>query len=160
MEAVSKRGFLRAAVALLSVPLLVLAAWLVRDVTSSMSDDEVRHGVVARALVLTTDGDMATVRIPLPDADVVTGIEAHRTYAAGDTVPVIYDVTDPRRASEQGAPAPSSPLTRALAVTVLCAVVVACALLPSRRRADGETPRARGSEVRGGRAVEPASARS
>ena len=159
MEAVSKRGSARAALALLSVLLLVLAAWFVRDATFSLSDSEVRHGVMTRAVVLATDGDVATVRIPLPDADVVTDIEAHRNYAAGDTVAVIYDATDPTRASAQGAPTPSSPVSRGLLVAGLCAVVVTASLLVGRRATDDTAAEHTGTEVRGGRAVEPARAR-
>lgn len=160
MGAVPKRAPLRAAAVLLSLPVLVLALWVLRGVTASMSDGEVRHGVATRAVVLATDGDVATVRIPLPDDDVVADIEAHRDYAVGDTVHVVYDPVDPGRVSEQGAPRPSSPLSRGLLVAGLCAVCVAGSMLLTRRPPHRASTGHAGTEVRGGRAVEPARARS
>lgn len=160
MAVVQKRAPLRAAAVLFSVPLVVLALWSLRGVTSSLSDGEVRHGVATRAVVLAVDGGTATVRIPLPASDVVTDIEAHRAYAAGDTVPVVYDPVDPARASEQGAPNSSSPLGRGLFVAGLCAVCVAGSLLVTRRPPHRASAGHAGTEVRGGRAVEPAASSS
>jgi hypothetical protein len=161
MAAVPKRAALRAAAVLVSVLLAGLALWSLRGITRSLSDGEVRHGVATRAVVLTAQGDTATVRIPLPDADVVTDIEAHRTYAAGDTVPVVYDPIDPARASEHGAPASSSPLSRGLIVAGLfvagLCVCVAGSALSTRRSMHRASAVHAGNEVRGGRAIEPAS---
>ena len=143
------------------VPLAVAALWLARDATSSLSDGEVRHGVTTGALVLDVDGDRATVRIPRPDDNVVTTITRHGDYAAGDTVRVVYDAVDPARASELGAPAPSTPLARGLVVGVPLLIAAAGCWLYLRRHPGEPMADAvrRGDVVRGGREVQPQLAR-
>jgi hypothetical protein len=148
-----KRFLPRSIVVALCVPLVVAALWLVRDATAKLSDAEVRHGVQTRAQVLGVDGDRATVRIPAFDDAVVTTITRHGDYAAGDTVRVVYDTVDPTRASELGAPAPSTPLTRGLVVVALFAIVTGGGWLFLRRRPD--VPQAGRDVVRGGRELQP-----
>jgi hypothetical protein len=152
-----KRTFLRSTAVVLSVPLVVAALWLMRDATAQLSDTEVRHGVYTGAQVLDVDGDRATVRIPLVDDTIVATITRHGDYAVGDTVGVVYDTVDPARASELGAPAPSSPLTRGLVVGGLLVIVMAGGWLFLGRRpdvpvADEVGPR---DVVRGGRELQP-----
>ena len=155
MEAV-KRPSPRPAVVGAVVVVAVVGAVLLRGVTSAMSDDAVRHGVATRAVVLASDEQRATVRIPLPTSDVVTDIDVARRRSVGDTVPVVYDPVDPTRASEQGASRPSRPMTRGLVVAALLATGVAGGWLASRRPAqDGAPASARADVVRCGRALEP-----
>jgi hypothetical protein len=140
---------------------LALAALLfVRDATARLSDTEVRHGVHTGALVLAVDADRATVRIPRPDDDVVTTITRHGDYTAGDTIGVVYDVVDPARASEQGAPAPSTLAGRALVVAVPLLLAAAAAWLSLRRPDEPMADEVnRRDVVRGGREVQPQLAR-
>ena len=154
MEAVTKPP-LRTIAVILIVPLAVAALWLLRGATGELSDSAVRHGVQVRALVLSVDGDTATVRIPRPDDDVVTTIARHGDYAAGDTTLVVYDAVDPGRASELGAPAPSQPVERALVVAGIAAAVVAGAWVLSRRTGRDDDEVVRPHEVRGGRLLQP-----
>ena len=158
---VMERNPLRSILLALCVPLVIAALLLVRDVTARLSDTEVRHGVHVAALVLAVDGDRASVRIPNSEGAVVTTITRHGDYAAGDTVRVVYDVVDPRRASELDAPAPAAPLTRALVAVGLSAIALAVGWMYLRRRP--EEPEAeeavRRDVVRGGRERQPQLAR-
>ena len=161
MGAVSTRSPLRSAAVALGVPLLVVALFLLRSATQDMSDTEVRGGVSTRAVVLDADGHRATVRIALPDSDVVTDVSTRRPYTAGDSIPVVYDPVDPTRASEQGAPATSSPLERGLVVVGLCALALGGTWALTRRSPEQEqVERDHAQVIRGGRAVEPERARS
>jgi hypothetical protein len=161
MEAVSTRSLLRSTAIAMSVPLLVVALWLVRGVTTGMSDAEVRHGVLSRAAVLAVDGDEATVRIVRPSDTVTTVINRHGDYAAGDTIRVVHDPVDPRRASELGAPMPSTALERGLVVGVPIALAALGAWWFLRRPPEGEADApARADTVRGGRVLQTEPARS
>jgi hypothetical protein len=152
---------LRSIVLALCVPLAVAGLVLVRDATARLSDPEVRHGVHTGALVLAVDGERATVRIPRPDDHVVTTITRHGDYAPGDTVPVVYDVVDPARASERGAPAASTPLVRGLVVAAPFLLAAIGCWLFMRRHPDEPLAEdvKRGDVVRGGREVQPQLAR-
>ena len=145
---------------LLSVPLVVAALWLMRGATSQMVDGEVRHGVSSRALVLSVDGDHAIVRIALPTENVVADVTRHGDYVAGDTVRVVHDPADPGRASEVGAPMPSTALERSLVVAapIVLAMLGFWAFMRRPTDDDIEQPPRHGV-VRGGRVVEPQPAR-
>ena len=160
MQAVSTR-FLRRPIAIaLSVPLVVAGLWLMRGETSALSDGEVRHGVHTRAVVLAVDGDEATVRIVRPADTVVTVINRHGDYVVGDTIRVVHDIVDPGRASELGAPTPSTPLQRGVAVAAPLLLVIAGSWWYSRRHPEGDDAApARSGVVRGGRVLESEPAR-
>ena len=160
MQAVPKRYPHRSIALFLSVPLVVAALWLVRSATSQMVDGEVRHGVRSRALVLSADGDHATVRIALPTENVVADVTRHGDFVAGDTIAVVHDPVDPGRASELGAPIPSTALERSLVVAApIVLVMLGCRAFMRRRLDDDAEQPPRHGAVRGGRVVEPQPAR-
>jgi hypothetical protein len=78
-------------------------------------------------------------------------------YSAGDTIGVRYDVVDPSRASELGAPATSTPLTRGLVAAAFLVVVMAGGWLFTQGREDVPpvVERGPGDAVRGGRELQP-----
>jgi hypothetical protein len=160
MHAVSRRPLLRSTAVIVGVPLLVAALWLVRSATTRMSDAEVRHGVRSRAVVLAVDGDHATVRIVRPTDTVVTVINRHASYAVGDTIRVVHDPVDPGRASELGAPVPSTALQRSLVVAApIILTVFACWWYMRRHPEDDAEDTGRRDVVRGGRLLQPEPAR-
>ena len=160
MQAVSKRYSHRSLAIVVAVPLVAAALWMARGATSQMVDDEVRHGVRSRAQVLSVDGDRAVVRIALPTETVLADIARHGDYVAGDTVLVVHDPADPGRASEVGAPMPSTVLARSLVVAAPIALFLIASWMVMRRQPDDDTERPpRHGAVRGGRVVEPQPAR-